>query len=79
MLLIWGVKQYTNGDSNQVDGERVVSGSYDHLVKVWALATGECLQTLAGHQAPVLTVAFDANKIISGAADKTIKVRPWDR
>lgn len=55
----------------------MVSGSYDHLVKVWALATGECLRTLAGHQAPVLTVAFDVNKIISGAADKTIKVRPY--
>lgn len=58
----------------QVVGERVVSGSYDHLVKVWALASGECLRTLAGHQEPVLTVAFDDDKIISGAADKTIKV-----
>lgn len=52
----------------------MVSGSYDHLVKVWALASGECLRTLAGHQGPVLTVAFDKDKIISGAADKTIKV-----
>lgn len=60
---------------NQVDGERVVSGSYDHLVKVWALASGECLRTMAGHQAPVLTIAFDQDKIISGAADNTIKVR----
>ncbi|MPC17530.1 F-box/WD repeat-containing protein 7 [Portunus trituberculatus] len=57
----------------QVVGERVVSGSYDHLVKVWALSSGECLRTLAGHQEPVLTVAFDDDKIISGAADKTIK------
>lgn len=53
----------------------MVSGSYDHLVKVWALASGECLRTMAGHQAPVLTIAFDQDKIISGAADNTIKVR----
>ena len=52
----------------------VVSGSYDHTIKLWTLLTGACQQTLRGHTGPVLTVAFDKNKIISGAADKTIKV-----
>ena len=30
------------------DGRRVVSGSYDQTLKVWDVATGECLATLEG-------------------------------
>ena len=31
------------------DGRRVVSASYDNTLKVWDVATGECLATLKGH------------------------------
>ena len=31
------------------DGRRVVSGSYDKTLKVWDVATGECVATLEGH------------------------------
>ena len=31
------------------DGRRVVSGSNDQTLKVWDVATGECVATLEGH------------------------------
>ena len=31
------------------DGRRVVSGSLDKTLKVWDVATGECVATLQGH------------------------------
>ena len=35
------------------DGRRVVSGSEDKTLKVWDVATGECVATLKRHSAPV--------------------------
>ena len=35
------------------DGRRVVSGSQDKTLKVWDVATGECLATLKGHSSYV--------------------------
>ena len=51
-----------------------MSGSYDHTLKKWRLSTGECLATLRGHLAAVLSVQFDCSKIVSGSCDNTIKV-----
>ena len=38
------------GDSAQFspDGTNIVSASYDKTVRVWSVATGECVQTLEG-------------------------------
>ena len=35
------------------DGRRVVSASDDKTLKVWDVATGECLATLQGHSSDV--------------------------
>ena len=60
------------------DGKTIVSGSRDHTVKVWDLATDRELRTLKGHTDSVDAVAVtpDGCTIISGSRDKTVKV--WD-
>ena len=35
------------------DGRRVVSASKDKTLKVWDMATGECVATLKGHSGEV--------------------------
>ena len=60
------------------DGTRLVSGSADRTIKLWAAQTGELLRTLTGHEHGVWTVAFspDGRSIASGSADQTVRV--WE-
>ncbi|KAJ1488482.1 quinon protein alcohol dehydrogenase-like superfamily [Baffinella frigidus] len=60
------------------DGKRVVSGSYDQLVKIWDAATGQLVRTLTGHSASVVSLTFspDGKRVVSGSWDKTVKI--WD-
>ncbi|OHW95573.1 nwd1 protein [Colletotrichum incanum] len=43
------------------DGQQLASGSGDHTVKLWDIATGVCIQTLKGHSNWVRSVAFSAD------------------
>jgi len=54
----------------------LVSGSEDNSIKLWDLATGECLATLEGQEAAVKSVAItpDGQLLVSGSADNTIKL-----
>ena len=60
------------------DGRHVVSGSADHTLRVWDLATGETKTTLQGHTSWVTAVAVtpDGRHVVSGSADHTLRV--WD-
>ena len=58
------------------DDTKIVSGSYDRTIRVWNVATGECILTLEGHTGEVTSVVFnhDGTKIVSGSWDNTIRV-----
>ncbi|MDI7276637.1 MAG: hypothetical protein QME94_11720, partial [Anaerolineae bacterium] len=60
------------------DGRQAISASSDHALRVWDLASGECLRTLEGHADSVVTVAVtsDGRWAVSGSDDKTLRV--WD-
>jgi hypothetical protein len=60
------------------DGKTVASGSDDHTVKIWDIATGKELRTLSGHIAAVYSVALsaDGKTVASGGDDNTVKI--WD-
>ena len=40
------------------NGQNIVSASEDKTVRVWSAATGECVQTLAGHSDGVRSAQF---------------------
>ncbi|ORZ07307.1 WD40-repeat-containing domain protein [Lobosporangium transversale] len=75
-------RQSPSYDGTSSDGEMrtmmpiVVTGGLDNTLKVWNAETGECLNTLFGHEEGVWSLAFDKLRVVSGSLDKTIKV--WD-
>jgi WD40 repeat protein len=58
------------------DGQWLISGSWDHTVKIWHLETGKLVRTFKGHTDRVYAIALspDEQIIASGSADKTIKL-----
>ena len=61
-------------------GDTLVSGSYDHTVRVWRISTGEVLHRLVGHAQKVYSVVLDhqRNRCISGSMDNLVKVWSLD-
>ena len=78
-------KRVLTGHSGQVssvaltpDGRYVVSGSNDKTLRVWELASGQCVRALEGHTDRVQSVAItpDGRYTVSGSNDKTLRV--WE-
>lgn len=60
-------------------GEIVAAGSMDpYIVYVWNLRTGDLVDQVTGHTAPISCIAFSANKdmIATGSWDNTVKL--WE-
>ena len=60
------------------DGHFIVTGSYDHMVRLWSFDDGRLLKTFSGHEGTVWTVCFspDGKYIASSGDDAVIKI--WD-
>ena len=60
------------------DGTQLLSGSFDHTLRLWDAASGECLQAFKGHESLVASVAFspDGSQLLSGSFDSTLRL--WD-
>ena len=54
----------------------LVSGSYDHTVKVWDIVRGRLVHNLIGHREKVYSVGYchELNRAASGSMDATVKV-----
>lgn len=60
------------------DSQRLATGSYDRLIKLWDPVTGKLQTTLRGHNGRVHAVDFapDGKTLLSGSDDATMKL--WD-
>ena len=59
-------------------GQLLASGSWDHSIRLWDVATLQCIERLHGNPSEVWAVAFtaDGQGIISGAKDGTLRLWP---
>ncbi len=60
------------------DGQRLVSGSADHAVRLWSLTKAACEQILVGHASAVTSAAISGNGrfVAAGAVDGSVAI--WD-
>jgi WD40 repeat protein len=56
-----GHTEWVSSISLSLDGRYVLSGSFDKTVKLWEIATGECVKTFEGHTDYVVAVDLSAD------------------
>ncbi len=71
-------KHYVLSVVPMADGRRVITagGSTDRALKLWDIATQNCLRTLGGHTAATRSVSLARNQIraVSGSNDQTLRL-----
>ena len=58
------------------NGHFALSASWDKLIKLWNLDTGEAVKDFVGHSLPVssIAVSHDGRLLLSGGGDKTLRL-----
>jgi small GTP-binding protein len=60
------------------DGKRFLTGSDDHIVRLWDVETGRCLRVLEGHVHLVIGVMWSADQRRAFSGDSEGGIRVWD-
>jgi WD40 repeat protein len=71
-------ENWVTGITFSPNGKLLISCSEDLTVKIWDIASGNCLKTFIGHSGWVLDIAVssDGSFLVSGSLDRTVKI--WD-
>jgi WD40 repeat protein len=77
------IQRLLNGHTNVVyalafspDGQQLASGSADHTARLWNVATGSCVQTMADHTESIRSLAFspDGRRLATASDDRTARL-----
>jgi WD40 repeat protein len=60
------------------DSQTLLSGSTDHLVKLWDVRTGNCLRTFEGHTSWAQSVCFSPDGAIAASCGSDCLIKLWD-
>ncbi|KAG8831834.1 hypothetical protein FRC18_005874 [Serendipita sp. 400] len=55
----------------------LITGSYDHTVRVWNMAEGKELRCIRGHTRAIRALQFDDVKLITGSMDASLRIWNW--
>lgn len=62
---------------NTVKYPMLITGSYDHTVRVWNLAENKEVLCIRGHTRAIRALQFDELKLITGSMDSTLRIWNW--
>jgi F-box/WD-40 domain protein MET30 len=55
----------------------LITGSYDHTIRVWNVTEGKEIRCITGHTRAIRALQFDEVKLITGSMDSTLRIWKW--